>query len=244
MSEDNEDGNDWDFKIEGVKTESENSERIARKERLAKKLNQEEEKRDAKKDLIGSAKPKKMTLGESSADSRRSRSKVAADMRAEERPDFSDLMASPIKRGMAFMIDAAIFIGIYIAASFQWEKIELYSLNFLREAGIDQPLDPEVFKVVIMSLIACAAYFVILALPVLFSHKSWGKSVIGLSIQSSDEEKSLTFLNIIFREFIAKPISLATVIGPLILLFNSDKRSLHDLVAGTVVMDDKFEVGS
>ncbi len=241
MSEDNEGENDWDFKIEGVKTESENSERIARKERLAKKLNQEEAKRDAQKDLAGTRKPKKMKLGESSQASKRSRSKVAADMRKAEMLDFSDLIASPVKRAMAFFIDAAIFMGIYLAASSQWETVELFSLNFLRDAQVNQPLEPEVFRIVVMSIVAFIAYFVVLALPVLFSHKSWGKSIIGLSIQSSDEEKSLGFSHIIFREFIAKPISIGTVIGPLILLFNSDKRSLHDLVAGTVVMDDRIE---
>lgn len=240
MSEDHDEENSRVFKVEGVKTETENKGRIERKERLAKKLNQKEEVRDAKKDLIG-GKPKEMGLDSSSINSRKSRSKVAAEMRKSEQPDFNDLMASPVKRAMAFLIDAAIFGAIYFAASTQWGVVEHHVLEFLRESQIDQPLEPEAFKIVIMTLIAFFAYFFVLALPVLFTSKSWGKSFIGLSIQSSDEEKSLSFFNILFREFIAKPISLCTVIGPLLLLFNKEKRSLHDLVAGSVVMDDNFE---
>jgi uncharacterized RDD family membrane protein YckC len=241
MSDDNEEDNNWDFKVEGVKTESENQDRIARKERLAKKLNQKEEVRDAKKDLIGSKKEKNMKLDSSERNSRKSRSKVAEDMRKADLPDFGDLMASPAKRGMAFFIDAALFAGIYIGAITQWTLIEFHSLEFLRESKIDQPLEPELFKIVIMTSIVLLAYFIVLALPVLFTRKSWGKSFIGLSIQSSDEEKSLGFFNLVFREFMAKPISLCTVVGPLLLFFNSERRSLHDLVAGTVVMDDKIE---
>lgn len=241
MSDDHDEDNDWDFKVEGVKTETENLGRVERKERLAKKLDQKEQVRDAKKDLDSSHKNKKLGVTASSKSSKRSRSKIAEEMRKADLPDFNDLMASPVKRAIAFTIDAALFAGIYIGANMQWEKIEFHSLKFLRENQIDQPLDPELFKIVIMGSIVVLAYFIVLGLPVLISRRTWGKSFIGLSIQSSDEEKSTGFMNIIFRELIAKPISLCTVVGPLLLFFNSENRTLHDMVAGTVVMDDNFE---
>ena len=239
---DEKDETKWDFQVEGVKTDEENVERKKRKERLAKRLGQAEEKRDAEKDLLQAKKPKKMALNSAPSSSRKSRAKLAEEMRQADIPDFNDLMASPIKRGIAFAIDAVIFGAIFYGANSFWDKIEYYILQLLRQEEINQPLDPETFKMVVMSAIGVIVYYVVIALPVCFTKQSWGKSFTNLNIQSADEEQDLGFFSVVFREFIAKPISLATVFGSFLLFFNDEKRTLHDLVAGTVVMDDSLSV--
>ncbi len=245
MSDEQEkDETEWNFEVDGVKTETENVERKARKERLAQKLGQKEEKRDAEKDLLGAQKSKKIALSAAPSASRKSRSRVAEEMRKADIPDFSDLMASPIKRIIAGTIDAAIFLGLVYLANTFWPIIEEKTLIYLRENSINQPLEPATFKNLVMGVIAVLTYYVVIALPVCFTNQSWGKSFIGLSVQSADEEKELGFFGVIFREFIAKPISLAIVFGPFLMFFNDEKRGLHDMVSGTVVMDDKVEADS
>ncbi|MBK24963.1 MAG: hypothetical protein CME70_13270 [Halobacteriovorax sp.] len=244
MSDEQEkDETQWNFEVEGVKTEGENVERKARKERLAQKLGQKEEKRDAKKDLMD-GQPKRMKLDAAPTSGRKSRSKLAEEMRQAEIPDFNDLMASPVKRAIAGIIDAAIFLGLLYVANTFWPTIEEKILIYLRENSINQPLDPGTFKNLVMGIIAVTIYYVVIAIPACFTRQSWGKSFTSLSIHSADEEKELGFFTILFRELIAKPISIAIVFGPLLMLFNDEKRSLHDMVSGTVVMDDKIEAKS
>lgn len=238
-NEDDDNNTEWDFKVDNVKTEEENVERKRRKERLAKKLGsaKEEEARDAEKDLLGAQKSKRMGLGEAPSSSRKSRARIAKEMADAERPDFSDLMAGPVKRLTAGIIDGGVFAGSLFAINMFWEQIELKILTYLRENNIDQPLDPETFKLYLMIVFGVAIYFVLIALPAVFTGKSWGKTFTGLGVVSADEEKELGISGRFFREVIAKPISLATVVGPLFMMFNGDKRGLHDLVSGTSVMD-------
>lgn len=234
------DDKDWDFKVEGVKTNTSNVKRTERKARLAEKLGQKEEKRDAQKDLLESNKAKNMTVAGSTS-SRKSRSRLAAEMQKEDEPDFEDLLAGPVKRVIAFAIDAAFLGGILFVVNSMWGMIELHALQLFRDNNINQTLDPETFKLAIMGIIGFVAYSLLIALPVCFTSRSWGKSFMKLSIHSSNEEKGLGFTGLFFREFIAKPISIATVVGPALCLFNREKKGLHDFVSGSVVMDDAAE---
>lgn len=234
------DETEWNFKVDGVKTKDENVERKKRKERLAEKLSHKEEKRDAQKDLMQQAKPKRMTV-DGPVSSRKSRTRLAEEMARADKPEFFDLLASPVKRGISFAIDAGIFCGLMFLANSQWAKIEFYVLEFLRSNEMNQPLPPDTLKMTVMGSLAVLVYGLLMALPVCFSRQSWGKSFTKLSIHSADEDRTVTFIALFFREFIAKPISLATIVGPFLCLFNDERKGLHDIVSGTVVMDDSFD---
>lgn len=238
MSDDSE-SDDWNFKVKKAKTKKQNVEREKRKARIAKQLAQNEEKEEELRnaqDLVQEL--KKVSIDSSSPVSRKSRTKLAEEMERAGQPSFQDLIAGPIKRLCAFAIDAAVLTGAIYTINLMWVKIEFFALKLLHENDIDQMLAPTTFKLYIMIFLGMCFYTFFQVLPTCLNKKGIGKSVMKISIQSSNDDKSIGFWGIFLREILIKPISIALIIGPILCFFNSEKKTLHDMIVQSVVMND------
>lgn len=80
-------------------------------------------------------------------------------------------------------------------------------------------------------------YFLVFVLLVTFTSKSPGKFACKILVDDMDGGE-IGFLRTFFRELVFKPISILSVIGIFMPLMNSSRRSLHDVLAKTVVRKD------
>ena len=73
----------------------------------------------------------------------------------------------------------------------------------------------------------------------MFTGQSVGKMLTGLQIVKKDGHAA-SFKNLLIRHFIGYPVTILTLgIGLLIAAFNTKGRSLHDFIAGTIVVYGK-----
>lgn len=71
-----------------------------------------------------------------------------------------------------------------------------------------------------------------------FLNQTLGKMIFGLRVVSNDDT-SLNWSRIIFRELVGRYISKMIWIGFLIAAFTPKKQSLHDIFADTLVIHEK-----
>lgn len=125
------------------------------------------------------------------------------------------------RRIMAFFFDILIptilFCGLYFPL-----------LIFL---GQDQPM------IVLAVPLGVISIFSLLQLILLFSSgQTIGKKLMGIKIIRVDYEKA-GFGTLLMREIVGRMVCALTInIGYLIILFNPERRGLHDKIAGTIVV--------
>lgn len=156
---------------------------------------------------------------------------------------FSRVNASLVSRVLATSVDYLILIFIFTFLDSQLIKNQIYIDEFLEYLGHFLPVSPygqllgfeywEEFIAFILWLPFC---FLIYILPLQKKHKSFGKIIFKIRIIDF-YDRYLSFNQIIFREFIFKPIFiLVPFLWPIVLL-NDDRRALHDYVSSTQVVD-------
>jgi uncharacterized RDD family membrane protein YckC len=70
-------------------------------------------------------------------------------------------------------------------------------------------------------------------LPTLLLGRGIGLILMGLKIGGTEFDEPAGRMKVLWRELIAKPLSVATVLGPFLSLVTPSGRSLHDYLAGT-----------
>lgn len=126
--------------------------------------------------------------------------------------------ASLLKRYIALIIDhtiASIFTGLLKT---------FYTTKFFH--------NPIVASLV---LIICYLGIYWIMIPVEFGATP-GKKAMGLRIVSIDGDTNPGYRKLILRETIGRLISVTTILGYLWVFFNKDKRTWHDLIAKTKVV--------
>ncbi|WP_372653854.1 RDD family protein [Halobacteriovorax sp.] len=209
------DEDDWDFEVDAPK----------KKKKLTNKPL-----------LKSSEKEDKLNLDSSSVGPRKSRRQMAREAGGTSIKD-RDIIdpAAHWRRGIAFTIDFAILVFII--------GIGQVASSFFVDFGqsVEEFLGPEISNSLFFDVggvsISLILHFLIVIVPLSSSQKTLGKRILKLKILGTLKPKAPLGV-IMIREYIAKPLSLLSVIGILMIPLNKRRRGLHDYISGTIVIDN------
>lgn len=145
----------------------------------------------------------------------------------EDKPLDNLKVATIDQRVKATLIDSVFIALIYFAGT-------IYAQGYLENIIVD------------LNLNFLSSHYVTLALAYLIFHvlvsaslkQSVGMKIMKLRIGNSLDDYGASFMAIVWREAIVRPISILSIIGLLIALTNKQHRTLHDYLAGTIVYDE------
>lgn len=213
------DENDWGFKLDKEASPKKKTKKIVNKPLLN-----------------SSRKENKLNLDSNSKPARKSRRQMAREAGGTsiKGRDIVD-PAAHWRRGLAFLVDAVITVLIIglgqIVATMYTELSE----------SIVELLGPSIVGTIPLDIgglvIAFVIHFIVVAIPTASSQKSIGKKLFKLKIIGTLKAKAPLGV-IIIREYIAKPISIISLIGIVIIPLNKKRKGLHDFISGTVVLDN------
>ncbi len=180
-----------------------------------------------------------LTLDETSLPKMRSRSAMAKELQNLSDTEIEDVdKYAPIpKRGIAFILDCAFIFFLAYAVKFILPLERILIQYFLDKYKL-QFIFPEFIVLKALMIISgffAAIFFVVI--PLSFFNLSFGKKIMGLRVRG-ERQYTISFGKAIKRELIFKPISIAIVAGLITPLFNKKKLSIHDMLAGTYVIEE------
>jgi len=222
---DSKDDDNWDFQLSEESAPTTKKKKMKKKARVVPLANK-------------SIKPKKETklgLDASSRIEKKSRRQMARDEGGTsiKGRDIVDA-AAHWKRLLASLVDFSIIAALFILG-------QLIG-GFFPEIGssLEEILGPEIIGSIPFNVGGiCAAlvlHFLIMVVPVASTQRSIGKKIFKLKILGTMKPKAPLGV-IIIREYIAKPISIISVFGLMMILLNKNRRGLHDFISGTMVLD-------
>lgn len=218
------DDQDWEFKVS----------------------NEELKEHDVKKKKVDSASAlkrkskrsdQKLKIDESKVVKRESRSAMARRIAAMENykefapPEFP-------KRLISNVIDVVLLVALYALSAFIYPELYNKYMAFLSEKGMNQSLEPQTLEYAIRGVASLVMAILLVVFPVLFTKKTLGKNLMQIRIGHAEEDRGVSGMTCVLREFIFKPLSVATVIGFALIFFNEKKRGLHDFLLGTSLYID------
>lgn len=202
--------NDWDFEL---KLENSPSEKKTLPKKTAIDIARE---KSGNQDKLVLEKNKPKTI------SRVEMAKVAAIENNEVEDLVHENFSSGARRFAAHLIDA-IVIGV---VSYLVKMVLLFS-----------KLIPSDFSgFLVLGSLNFAIYFLFICFPMAFFNRTLGKKMVGIYVYG-DNSFNLSMMRVFLREFILKPISILSVIGIVVLFFNKKRKTLHDFILKTVVVD-------
>ncbi len=210
-----EDDNDWDFEIDNPKKKK----KVTNKPLLNKSRREE-----------------KLNLDTHSVRQRKSRREMAREAGGTsiKGRDIID-PAAHWRRVIAFLIDLIILILIIAVGQL--------ASPFFAEVGqsVEEFLGPQISSYIFFDIggaaISFIMHFILVIIPTTSTQRSLGKRIMKLKIIGTLKPKAPLGV-IIIREYIAKPLSILSVIGILMIPLNKRRRGLHDYIAGTFIIDN------
>ncbi len=181
-------------------------------------------------------KNKEKLVLENSSREQLTRAQMASRLKAED--DIQDIFnyANPFKRFLAFMLDLAIIYGLSFLSKFL--LLPIYRLNLMILERYKYNLD--VLKVDYyfygQFIVAFLIYFLLIVVATAFYNKTLGKKILGLSVRG-DDKFTLRVTDVFLREVILKPLSIVSVFGIIICFFHKKRKTLHDLLLRTLVIE-------
>jgi uncharacterized RDD family membrane protein YckC len=213
-------GDDWNFKIDesviSTNVEYKNSIKKSTKNQIKKVLK----------------------IDEVSIDSNKTRKNMYEELESEKKLD-EDIIehASLIKRGIALGIDLIILFAVYHLAEFLI-SIDTFITNLIMNkykfVWLVKPVALNnyflIFNIIFLSFLG-------IIIPTLFYNASFGKMIAKIKVRGINQY-TLSFEKVFLREIILKPISVLLILGFIIPFFNKERRSFHDLLLETIVVDE------
>lgn len=172
-----------------------------------------------------------LELDDAIVPSAKSRSAMAKEIEDEEdhfvKNEFD--FASPLKRAVAFTCDFILFAAVMFIVRLSSPLIE-----FLLEKS---QLKGTISSSIIIGTISFIVFLFLMIIPLTFFNNSFGKKLMGISVRCN-EKNSLTFAQALLRELILKPLSILMIVGFITPFFSKKKSSIHDMIAGTIVINN------
>lgn len=209
------DDDDWDFDVNTPKKK----EKIVNKPLLNRSKSED-----------------KLNLDNDSTIVRKSRRQMAREAGGTSIKD-RDIIdpAAHWRRGLAFVVDLVILVLIVVIG-------QAASSVFI-ELGqsIEEFLGREAINALVLDIgglvISFFLHFLFVLVPMASSQRSLGKRIFKLKILGTLKPKAPLGVYMI-REYIAKPLSVLSLIGIIIIPLNKARRGLHDYISGTIVIDN------
>lgn len=182
-------------------------------------------------------KPKKLKLDNNTYKPAKSRQQLYNEMKQEEEILDQDVYqyASYLARGTALALDIGFLFILYeiviFITPYEFRLIQycLDNYNLVFDLGNGFLLR------MILVITAIIAAFIGVVIPIAFFNNSFGKKILNLKVRG-EEKYTLSISEAIVREFIAKPISIACIVGFVLPFFNKERKSLHDKIMKTFVI--------
>jgi uncharacterized RDD family membrane protein YckC len=167
------------------------------------------------------------------------RTSMYNEMLAQQKENTEDVIVSApvVKRGIALILDLFLMLGISYVA------INLIPITKLL---ISFPMDKYKFvwrlsdknlSYLMMGINSLVMYFFLVFFPTLFYNTSFGKRIMNLRVRGIDQY-TLSFEQAFFRDFLFRPVSILSGVGLIVPFFNKEKKSLHDFLTKTQVVED------
>lgn len=170
----------------------------------------------------------------------KTRSALAMELNELNEADSEDVysLAPFAKRGFAFVIDSFFLIGLlYIVKDLALLLRSLIQF-FLDKYSLQFIIPESVVMKIIIAISGFGLLFFFVVLPVAFYNHSLGKKIFGLKLRG-ENRYTLSILQVLKRELILKPISIAIIAGIITPFYSKKRLSVHDMIAHTfVVVDD------
>lgn len=145
--------------------------------------------------------------------------------------------ANPFKRLLAGGLDIVVFMAAVFVARFTLHPIYFLVTMFLSRYRYQLDLSQVEFYYYGQFVVAFIVHFFLFVIGTSFYNRTIGKKVMGLTVRN-DERFTLHVTDIFIRETLIKPLSVASIIGLLPVLFTEKKKALHDYLAKTIVIED------
>lgn len=189
---------------------------------------------------IPSKKPKKLSLDDKKGyRPAKTRAELYREMEEEDKKFDSDVIeyTSPVKRGGALIIDLA-FIYVVVDIALRLAPYELAIMQHFLDLYKHQFIfTPQAMLESLDIFNVTAAIFFTLLLPLSFFNTSLGKKIMKLRVRG-DQAYTISLSKAFQRELIFKPLSMILIVGFIMPFFNEKQQSLHDKMAGTIVIKD------
>lgn len=184
-------------------------------------------------------KAERLVLDHASARPTRTRTELYKELSANQKDDDQDNFEySPVPlRAVAFVIDA-LFIFILVNALLMLPAFEVKLINiFLSKYKLQFMFGDQILSYILAGLTIFFGLFFFVVIPTAFFNTSVGKKITGQRVRG-DYKFTLSLSQSFKRELIWKPLGIALLVGIFMPLFDKKKKSLHDKMAGTIVVRD------
>lgn len=216
----------WDFKVKPKNKPSRPKKNTAKVGREIKKRRLNEAEAEKKGASI--------TLGDSRAGARKSRSQLAKEYEREEdkkrEPHPDEIYGSFFRRVFATLVD--LLLSVFSVMLFLTYKAELWIDIEMGIFGVEDygqgPL------ITYFGSLGLLTYFLISVVPTIVFGRSLGKSFAAIRL-CGVEGQHLGFLKTFLREVCLKPIACLSVVGVLICFLSKKRKMLHDHLIGSIV---------
>lgn len=219
---------EWDFAPVQLVVKSENPDQSS-----------DEPDPQVKETKVTAKKKTALTLDEATVPKMRTRSEMAAALMKgaeEEEEKESYVLANPVKRVLALIIDGAFFLILSAIVYFSAPVVRALLQLWLDKYKLQFILPEPVILKIILSVNAVIAVLLFICIPVAFFNHSFGKKFLGLKVRGMSKY-SLSFVQAFQRETVYKPLAILTIIGLFVPLFNKKHLGFQDYLAETVVIE-------
>lgn len=117
------------------------------------------------------------------------------------------------------------------------EKSQDKFIDYIDKVDTDPKEEARFNNYVVSKMILLGFYGLFFILPQIFFGVSLGKALSKIRIEHA-EGGNLSWSQGFTREIIGKLLSVISIIGPFIFLFQKNRRSLHDLISNSIVVDN------
>lgn len=145
-------------------------------------------------------------------------------------------LGSLFKRFIALFLDLFVALVVFILSAFLVPFATKTSQDVLDLLHMKFTYGPSTTSVIIHALLFVVDMFIVFALFLSYTNTSVGKKALGLSIRGKYQYE-LSVSQALLRELIFKPLSLISVVGGLWAFVDKEKRSLHDILSATLVIE-------
>lgn len=164
------------------------------------------------------------------------RRQMAERMKKEENTEDVFVYANPINRGIAEILDI-LFVGVVsYVLKFLLGPLFLLNTIILNKYNYQLDVSKSLYVYNGQFIVLGLMYFIFIVIGTAFYNKTVGKKMMGLVVRN-DDRFSLNLTDIFVREVVLKPISVISVIGIIMPFFHKQKKSLHDVLMKTLVIE-------
>jgi uncharacterized RDD family membrane protein YckC len=184
-------------------------------------------------------KTKRLALDESAVPRTKTRSAMALEVQgAEDHLLKDEYNFAPLpKRAVAFVLDTVWLAGILFVVKFSSPILGKIVQYFMDNYKLKFMFPESIVRNGIMGITGFLALFFLIVLPVAFFYYIFWCILFCFRFRG-DEKYTISISQAFKRELIMKPLSIAIVAGFITPFISKKRSSIHDMLAGTIVIED------